>query len=133
MFLVPILLALFSCTEASRPPHLIILCADDVGYNSVGFHGNNNETKTPHIDKLADGGIVFTNFHAFYWCSPSRAALMSGRFPHHIYQNVSPDEFVDRGLPLGMSSLASKLKEVGYKTVHAGKVTILVVITTNII
>jgi hypothetical protein len=89
--------------KADQPPHLILLLADDVGYNSVGFNGQNPESVTPHIDRLAAGGTVFTNFHAYFWCSPSRASLMSGRLPHHIYQNQKSVMCPDQGLPLSMT------------------------------
>jgi arylsulfatase B len=114
------ILVIFVRVSSEKPPHLFLILADDVGFNSVGFHGNNPETITPHIDELAASGAIFMNFHSYFWCSPSRASLMSGRYPHHIFQEEASVMSADQGLPLGMTTLASKLKTAGYSTVHAG-------------
>ena len=85
-----------------RPPHLILVIGDDVGYNNVGYHGGNPEAQTPVIDSLASEGVTFSRFYAYCWCGPSRASLLSGRFPHRIYQNNQLLTQPDAGLPLGI-------------------------------
>ena len=54
-----------------RPPHLILVIGDDVGYNNVGYHGGNPEAQTPVIDSLASEGVTFSRFYAYCWCGPS--------------------------------------------------------------
>ena len=72
--------------EPVRPPedapNVLILLLDDVGFAQVGSFGGLIET--PNIDRLADNGLRFNNFHTTALCSPSRATLMAGRFPHAI-------------------------------------------------
>ena len=63
-------------------PNVIIFLLDDVGFAHVGSFGGLIET--PNIDKLADNGLRFNNFHTTALCSPSRASLMAGRYPHSI-------------------------------------------------
>lgn len=63
-------------------PNVVIILLDDVGFAQVGSFGG--LTETPNLDKLAAGGLRFNNFHTAALCSPSRASLMAGRFPHSI-------------------------------------------------
>ncbi len=67
---------------AEDAPNVLILLLDDVGFAQVGSFGGLIET--PNIDRLAAGGLRFNNFHTTALCSPSRATLMAGRFPHSI-------------------------------------------------
>lgn len=60
----------------ARRPNFLVIVADDLGFSDTGAFGG--EIKTPNIDKLADGGIRFTDFHAASACSPTRAMLLSG-------------------------------------------------------
>ncbi|KAI1839570.1 hypothetical protein JX266_014220 [Neoarthrinium moseri] len=77
----------------SRRPNFLIIVADDLGFSDVGSFGS--EIKTPNIDKIADGGLRFTDFHAASACSPTRAMLMTGT-DHHIaglgtmYEGLEP-------------------------------------------
>ncbi len=72
--------------EPTRPPegapNVIIFLLDDVGFAQVGSFGALIET--PNIDRLAENGLRYNNFHTTALCSPSRATLMAGRFPHSI-------------------------------------------------
>src|SRR5437899_1559962 len=68
---------------APRKPSILLIVADDLGYGDLGCYGQ-TRIKTPNIDKLAAGGIRFTNFYAGNTvCAPSRAALMTGRHNGH--------------------------------------------------
>ena len=63
----------------SRRPHIICIVADDLGWKDVGFHGS--DIKTPNIDRLAQNGARLEEFYVQPMCTPTRAALMTGRYP----------------------------------------------------
>ena len=107
--------------DVNGSPHLILVLGDDVGYNNVGFHGSNPEIQTPVLDQLATEGVTFSRFYAYSWCGPSRASLLSGRFPHRIYQNTQLATQPDQGLPLEFGTIATRLNQVGYDCYQAGK------------
>lgn len=111
------------CCANSSPPHIVIAIADDLGWSDLGFQ-NISGIRTPHIDKLARSGIILDNHYVQPLCSPSRASLLTGRYPIHLgdglNENVfSPDE--DVGLSLNETLLPEKLKELGYNTALFGK------------
>ena len=66
-------------SAAEERPNIIIILADDLGWADVGYHGSDIET--PHIDRLAKEGVKLNRFYATPFCSPTRAALMTGRDP----------------------------------------------------
>lgn len=76
------LIATSSATAAAAAPrpHIVYILADDLGWKDVGFHGS--DIKTPNLDRLAQGGARLEQFYAQPMCTPSRAALMTGRYPH---------------------------------------------------
>jgi arylsulfatase A-like enzyme len=105
--------------EPSRPNILLIL-ADDLGYADVGFHGS--EIETPHLDSLAASGARLEQFYVQPVCSPTRAALMTGRYPmRHGLQVGVIRPWAQYGLPLEERTLAQGLKEAGYETALCGK------------
>src|ERR1700753_4400600 len=84
--LIPILLATAFAFLAAAPvhaadpnPNIVYIIADDLGWKDVGYHGS--DIKTPNIDKLAAGGARLEQFYAQPMCTPTRAALMTGRYP----------------------------------------------------
>lgn len=84
--------SLLSAADARRPPNFIIILMDDMGWRDVGFMGN-EFVETPHLDRLAEGGLVFTQAYASAPnCAPTRACLMSGQYTprHGIYTVVDP-------------------------------------------
>jgi len=110
-----------------RPPNLVLLLADDLGYGDLGLTGS-RQIPTPHIDSLAKDGIFFTAAYVTSpVCAPSRAGLMTGRHQagFGFHDNLSPvqrghdPEFV--GLPLEETTLAERLKALGYATGLIGK------------
>lgn len=105
---------------AERKPNLLIILADDLGWADVGWHGS--EIKTPHLDKLATGGAKLEQFYVLPVCSPTRAALMTGRYPiRHGLQLSVVRPWAQYGLPLDERTLPQALKEAGYTTHLAGK------------
>jgi len=68
----------------ARSPNILLILADDHGYGDVSVH-NGPHVQTPHIDRIAEDGIRFTQFYAnSSVCSPSRASLMTGRYPDRV-------------------------------------------------
>src|SRR4029453_10148804 len=69
-----------SAGAAARQPNIVHIVADDLGWKDVGFNGA-TDIKTPSLDKLAAEGAKFTQFYVQPMCTPTRAALMTGRYP----------------------------------------------------
>lgn len=98
----------------ARPPNVVIVLADDMGFSDPGCYGG--EIATPNLDMLAAGGIRFTQFYNTARCWPTRAALMSGYYPQQI--RMDPP----RGrLPEWALLLPRRLKPFGYRCYHSGK------------
>ena len=72
---------------AASPPHILFVVADDFGWSDVGFHGS--KIQTPNIDKLASEGVVLDNYYVLPICTPTRSALMTGRYPIHTGELIS--------------------------------------------
>ena len=79
--LIAVLLLLAPVSAAASPPHILFVVVDDFGWSDVGFHGS--KIQTPNIDKLASEGVVLDNYYVLSICTPTRSALMSGRYPIH--------------------------------------------------
>jgi arylsulfatase A-like enzyme len=104
----------------SKQPNFLIFYADDLGYGECGIYGC-KDIPTPHIDAIAKQGIKFTQgYVAATYCSPSRAGLMTGRYPTrfgHEFNGVARHS----GLSLNETTLATRLKAMGYATCAIGK------------
>src|ERR1700722_1494224 len=104
-----------------RKPNIVILLADDMGFADVGFQGC-RDIPTPHIDSLAKSGVRFTNgYVSGPYCSPTRAGLMTGRYQTRFGHEFNPGNKPDIGLSLAETTLADRLKAVGYVTGLVGK------------
>ena len=107
--------------NANKNPNIIIILADDLGVGDLGMNGS--PIRTPNIDKLAKEGAYLSNFYASAnVCSPSRAGLLTGRYPIRmgLADNViEPDS--KHGLPSTETTLAELLKDNGYKNALIGK------------
>ena len=116
------LLAVGSAVRAAdAKPNVVFILADDLGRADCGFMGG-AEIKTPHLDKLAKTGAVLDAFYVQPVCSPTRAALMTGRYPmRHGLQVGVVRPWAQYGLPLDERTLPSALKEAGYATAIVGK------------
>lgn len=125
-------LFLFSCTNEKQPNFVFIL-VDDLGWADVKCNYPESFYETPNIDKLAESGVRFTNAYAANpVCSPTRAALMTGKHPNRVNITdwipgsdpkmrplLGPQDGTE--LALSEATLAEKLKEKGYKTCFVGK------------
>jgi arylsulfatase A-like enzyme len=102
-------------------PNVVYLLADDLGRADCGFMGG-TEIKTPHLDRLAAAGAKLDAFYVQPVCSPTRAALLTGRYPmRHGLQVGVVRPWAQYGLPLEERTLAQALKEAGYATAVVGK------------
>lgn len=146
---IPVVLGLwsflfFSCRDQPKPgldagrPNIIFIVVDDLGASDFGCYGADLH-ETPNIDQFAKNNLVFTNSYAAApVCSPSRASLMTGKFParlnftiwseaaspverknQEVYKYLPPQTI--ESLPLEEVTIAEKLKEHGYLTAHVGK------------
>jgi arylsulfatase A len=104
----------------SRPPNVIVIYADDLGYGDLSCYGS--PISTPNLDRMAEEGVRFTQFcSASSVCSPSRAALLTGRYPVRcgIPRVLDPND--GNGLPESETTIARMLKVAGYATMCVGK------------
>lgn len=99
-------------------PNILLIVADDLGWSDVGWHGG--FSKTPHLDQLVRDGIELDQHYVQPVCTPTRTALMSGRYPGRFGPHaLAPSNL--RAMPLGTVTLAAALKSLGYYTCQAGK------------
>jgi arylsulfatase len=104
----------------AQPPNIVLIYADDLGYGDLGCYGSG--IRTPHIDRMAAEGMRFTQFYsANPVCSPSRAALLTGRYPTRVGvpRVLFPRDTT--GLPASETTIAQLLKGKQYKTMCVGK------------
>jgi arylsulfatase A-like enzyme len=120
LFLTVVLAATLVALYAAEKPNIIYILADDLGWTDVGWHGS--EIRTPNLDKLANDGAKLEQFYVLPLCSPTRAALLTGRYPiRHGLQVGVVRPWAQYGLPLDERTLPQALKEVGYTTHISGK------------
>ena len=129
MLFRPLLAAFLTvCITASlhaAKPNILFILADDLGYSDLGCYGG--EIQTPNLDALADDGLRFTQFYNTGRCWPSRAALMSGFYPHQIHRDALPG--IGGGGGSGGQNVRQQwarlipdfLKPMGYRAYHSGK------------
>src|ERR1043166_284238 len=110
-----------SADGTTRQPNIVHIVADDLGWKDVGFNGATN-IKTPNLDKLANEGAKFTQFYVQPMCTPTRAALMTGRYP---FRYGLPTPVIPSVSAYGLDTtewlLPQSLKEAGYNTAIIGK------------
>lgn len=112
------LMIAWQSSNANAGKNVVILLADDLGWGDVGFHGGT--ANTPNLDRLAAEGVELNQFYAYPACSPARAAMLTGRFPHR-YGIAGPVRVRDAGLPTEERLLAADFKAAGYATSLIGK------------
>jgi arylsulfatase A-like enzyme len=112
--------AVAQSAETAPKPNVLFLLADDLGWGDVGFH--QSEIQTPHIDRLAAAGARLEQFYVQSLCSPTRAALMTGRYPIRYGLQVGVVRpWAQYGLPLEECTLPQALRGAGYETAICGK------------
>lgn len=122
LFAVILLVTQLSIAAQSKLPNFIIIFADDMGYGDLSCFGHPT-IRTPNLDRMAVEGMRFTQFYvAANVCSPSRAALLTGRFPirNGVYPGVFRTDSAS-GLPLSELTIAELLRPKGYRTAIIGK------------
>jgi len=131
--------ALYAQNSGRRPPNIVLIIADDLGYGDLGCYGN-TKIHTPNIDSLARGGTRFTNFYVTWpACTPSRGSILTGRYPQRngLYDmirnnevnwkyefdeyaySVSPEMTI--GLDVREVTIGQAMRDAGYRTGLIGK------------
>ena len=110
--------------KSAKKPNILVILSDDMGYSDIGCFGS--EIKTPNLDRLAKNGIKFTQFYNTARCSPSRASLLTGLYPHEANMgNLASENYPEPGYGDDLSknsvTLAQILKKEGYATYMTGK------------
>ena len=107
-----------------QPPNIVFILADDLGYGDIGCYGS-AANRTPHLDRLAEGGMRFTDFHSNGpMCSPTRAAFLTGLYQSRFgrrFESALSGSRRDPGLPLSAVTIAEVLQQAGYSTGMFGK------------
>lgn len=114
----------FADDRAAPRPNIVVIMADDMGFSDIGCYGG--EIHTPHLDALAAGGLRFTQFYNCARCCPTRAALLSGLYPHQAGMGHMTS---GKGTPYGYAgdlnrhclTVAEALAPAGYRSYMTGK------------
>jgi arylsulfatase len=113
-----------SAQALNKKPNIIVILTDDMGFSDIGCYGS--EINTPNIDKLAKNGVRFSHFYNTARCSPSRASLLTGLYPHQAGMgHLSTENFKEEGYVDDLSknavTMAEVFKTAGYATYMTGK------------
>jgi arylsulfatase A-like enzyme len=111
-------------SKETKKPNVLVILTDDMGYSDIGCFGS--EIKTPNIDRLAANGLRFTHFYNTARCSPTRASLLTGLYPHQAGMgHLSSENYKEDGYKDDLSKNAVTMAEVfqqaGYATYMTGK------------
>lgn len=129
VFLITFSLKNEAQTQGSRP-NMIVILADDLGYGDVGFNRGTDFPEglgiipTPNIDLLANNGVICTNAHVAHpFCGPSRAAILTGMYPHRIgaQYNLPNDITSPLGIPTNETFFSTLIDDTNYNTAAFGK------------
>ncbi|MCA9438320.1 MAG: sulfatase-like hydrolase/transferase [Candidatus Omnitrophica bacterium] len=121
---IPILLGILalllfvSAPAPAQPPNILFIVSDDQGWNDIGYH--NDDLRTPNLDQLAETGVRLEHHYVQPQCTPTRVALMTGRYPSRFGPHCTTASN-DQSYPIGTPTLASLLQSAGYDTGLFGK------------
>src|SRR5436190_17594984 len=119
LFLCSLALAASAFAADTTRPNILLIVADDLGFNDVGFQGC-RDIPTPNIDRIAASGVRCTNGYVSYpVCSPSRAGFLTGRYQQRFGHEYNPKwepTSTTIGLPLTETTIADALNAAGYAT-----------------
>ena len=123
-FLTLLCLSAASCLNAADKPNILYILADDLGFSDLGCFGG--EIETPVLDSLAEGGVRLTQFYNTGRCCPSRAAILTGQYPHQVGLGHMTTNDLGRPGYRGIVSsdaqtIAQVLKPAGYRSFISGK------------
>lgn len=120
MHRLALLFALAACSLAAQRPNIVVIVSDDQGYGDISCYEHPKEVSTPNMDRIAAGGVRFTNGYASCpVCAPTRAGLMTGRYQQRYGFYTAADSRT--GLPIAETTLARLLEQAGYRTGVFGK------------
>lgn len=121
VFVLSLALVTAPALRAGEParPNIILIIADDLGWKDVGWHGS--EIKTPHLDKLAKGGVQLDRHYVYPTCSPTRAGIFTGRNPSRFKIHAPIAGKSEQSLPADTLTIARLLQMRGYVTALIGK------------
>ena len=112
-------LSLSGLLTAAPAPNVLLIMADDLGYSDLGCYGG--EIKTPHLDRLAKGGLRYNQFYNTARCWPTRAALLTGYYAQQVRRDKLPGGAPRGGRPRWAPLVSALLSEAGYRCYHSGK------------
>lgn len=124
MLIFSLLLATFSSelSADSKPPNILFILADDLGYNELGYANTSRRLLTPHIDALATSGVELSNYYVLPICSPTRSALMTGRYSLRLGTQANVIYWdTPWGISLTENFMSDYFQEAGYRTALFGK------------
>jgi arylsulfatase A-like enzyme len=112
--------------EPAKKPNILVIVGDDLGYGELTVQGYTKEIPTPNIDSIAHNGVRFTSgYVSGPYCSPTRAALLTGRYQQRIGHEFNPGSATAAGEHVGLAlsekTIADRLKPAGYATAWIGK------------
>jgi arylsulfatase A-like enzyme len=110
-------------TDTQKKPNILLIVSDDTGWGDLGAYlgGEARGMPTPNFDRLADEGMIFTNFYGQPSCTPGRAAIQTGRIPNRSGMTTVAFQGQGGGLPHAEWTLASVLEKADYNTYFTGK------------
>lgn len=117
-YLVAALVACAANAWGASPPNIVYILADDLGWNDIGYH--DSELRTPTLDRLAREGVKLDAHYVQPQCTPTRVALMTGRYPSRFGPHCLTASN-EQSFPVGTPTLAIQLKRQGYTTALIGK------------
>src|ERR671919_26580 len=123
--LLAALVALGCASRLTAAPNVVVILTDDMGYSDLGCYGG--EIATPNLDRLATGGLRFTQFYNTGRCCPTRASLLTGLYPHQAGVGHMMDDKGEKfpgyrgDLNRSCVTLAEALRPAGYRAYAVGK------------